>query len=251
LFTLPKPTLMSDGAKPTTKTFDPTATAATVNARPRSESATLICAVAVAVALGIACGFWINSLMASAASAARAAPSRPTPDTRADIPPLADETRIPQGSNETADTDTARTEPAGTTVEGRALKQAAPTATPVAREASRQPKVEVSPGTTWQVEQRVSPEREQSRTPCALYASVGSLTLRGGVAAPLVLGGPGESAQVAVSTPDWSNIAVLYEGRTGNGWLRYSVRSVSGRPGIYTVRFATPCGSKTIPVTVK
>jgi hypothetical protein len=74
--------------------------------------------------------------------------------------------------------------------------------------------------------------------------------LRGGAAAPLVLGGPGEAGRVEVSTPDWSNIAVLYEGRTGNGWLRYSVRSVSGRPGVYTVRFATPCGSKNIPVTV-
>lgn len=241
---------MSDGAEPTTTTFDPNANAATVNARPRSEATTLICAVAVAVAVGIACGVWINSLMASAASANRAAPSRPAPGARADIPPPADETRNLQSSIETANTDTARTEPSGATVEGRELKQAAPTATPVAREASPQPKVEVHPGTTWEVVRRAAPEREQSRTPCALYASAGSLTLRGGGAAQLVLGGPGEAGRVTVATPDWSNIAVLYEGRAGNGWLRYSVRSVSGRPGIYTVRFATPCGSKTIPVTV-
>ncbi|MFL6255853.1 MAG: hypothetical protein ACJ74T_12645, partial [Pyrinomonadaceae bacterium] len=104
---------MSDGAEPTTTTFDPAANAATVNARPRSESATLICAVAVAVALGIACGVWINSLMASAASAARSAPRRPTPDARADTPPPpAGETGTPQASNETADAPAARTEPA-------------------------------------------------------------------------------------------------------------------------------------------
>ena len=128
-----------------------------------------------------------------------------------------------------------------------------PAPTHAAREASRQPKVEVSRGSRWEVLKGAASGRQQQNraAPCALYASAGALTLRGGGAAPLVLGGPSEAGRVAVTTPDWSNIAVLYEGRAGNGWSKYSVRSVSGRPGVYTVRFATPCGSKTIPVTVK
>ena len=236
---------MSEGTQPARTTFEPAATAPAAGARRPSESATLACAVAVAVALGIACGFWINARLTSAASAGRAAHTRPTPDARADTPPPTDETRTSHDTVETEDAPAASTEPAATVVEGRASK-------PAAREVSPQPKVEVRLGTTWEVARRASPEREQGRaTPCALYASAGSLTLRGGGASTLVFGGPSEAGRVTVTTPDWSNIAVLYEGRTGNGWARYSVRSVSGRAGIYTVRFATPCGSKTIPVTVK
>jgi hypothetical protein len=80
---------------------------------------------------------------------------------------------------------------------------------------------------------------------------VGSLTLRGGGAASLVVGGPGEAGRVTVTTPDWADIAVFAEGRAGgNGWVRYSVRSVSRRPGVYTLHFKTPCGSQSIPVMV-
>ncbi|HEY0171565.1 MAG TPA: hypothetical protein VGB98_11120 [Pyrinomonadaceae bacterium] len=86
---------------------------------------------------------------------------------------------------------------------------------------------------------------------CALYASADSLSIRGGGAAALFVGGPGEAGRVTVTTPDWSNIAVFSEGRAGgNGWLRYSVRSVGSRSGVYTVRFTTPCGSRNIRVTV-
>ncbi|MDX6484632.1 MAG: hypothetical protein QOE95_2403 [Gaiellaceae bacterium] len=243
---------MSDGANPAKTTFDP-AVMATANVRRPSETATLALAVAVAVALGIGCGFWINARLASAASAGRAAPARTSSDAHAAVrdeaPPPTVETGTSHESVETADAGAATTEPAVTAVETRTSK---PAATPAAREVSPQPKVEVRPGTTWEAVQRAAPEREQGRAaPCALYASAGSLALRGGGAAPLVLGGPGEAGRATVTTPDWSNIAVLYEGRTGNGWSRYSVRSVSGRPGVYTVHFTTPCGSKTIPVTVK
>jgi hypothetical protein len=89
--------------------------------------------------------------------------------------------------------------------------------------------------------------------PCALYVSANSLSVRVGGAAPLILGGPGAGVRINVSTPDWSALAVIYEGPAAghNGWLRYSVRSVSRRPGLYTVRVSSPCGSQTIPVTVK
>ncbi len=88
--------------------------------------------------------------------------------------------------------------------------------------------------------------------PCALYVSANSLSVRGGGAAPLILGGPGVGVRINVSTPDWSSLAVIYEGPAGhNGWLRYSVRSVNRKPGLYTVRVSSPCGSQAISVTVK
>ncbi len=88
--------------------------------------------------------------------------------------------------------------------------------------------------------------------PCALYVSANSLSVRVGGAAPLILGGPGVGVRVNVSTPDWSALAVIYEGPAGrNGWLRYSVRSVSRKPGLYTVRVSSPCGSQAVSVTVK
>jgi hypothetical protein len=83
------------------------------------------------------------------------------------------------------------------------------------------------------------------------YASANSLRVQLGGAAPLILGGPGVGVRINVTTPDWSQLAVIYEGPAGhNGWIRYSVRSIGGRPGLYTVRFSTPCGSQIIPVTV-
>lgn len=88
--------------------------------------------------------------------------------------------------------------------------------------------------------------------PCTSYASASSLSVRVGGAASLILGGPGVGVRINVGTPDWAQIAVIYEGPAGhNGWVKYSVRSIGRRPGLYTVRVSTPCGSQTIPVTVK
>jgi hypothetical protein len=88
--------------------------------------------------------------------------------------------------------------------------------------------------------------------PCVPYASANSLSLRVGGAAPLILGGPGVGVRINVSTPDRSDLEVIYEGPAGGdkGWLRYSVRSIGGRPGRYRVRVSTPCGSQTISVTI-
>jgi hypothetical protein len=238
---------MNDGANPFKPTFDPTA-----NARTRSEAATLALAVSVAVALGVACGLWINARLASAASAGRAAAEQPAPAVAAEPRPVEHGNHTPptieakptQDSVETAD---AGTDLKGRTDAGRALQPVAPAAREASPPAKPEVRQEIVPGG----ERGTTSGREQGRAaPCALYASAGSLTVRGGGATPLVLGGPGESGRVSVNTPDWSNIAVLYEGRTGNGWMRYTVRSVSNRPGVYAVRFITPCGSKTIPVTV-
>ena len=225
---------MSDGAKPGRKSFGPT-----VNAYKRSETTTLVFAVTVAVALGVACGIWLNSLLASSASAGRAAHSQPAPE----VPPPADANGTSHGAVETA----AAKEPAADVVEGRVLK-------PAAREESKQAKEDARPAATREIEKRAAPEREERRAaPCALYASASSLTIRSGGAASLVLGGPGEAGRVNVSTPNWADIAVFQEGPAAgrNGWMRYTVKSVSKRPGLYTVRFNTRCGSQTILVTVK
>lgn len=228
------------------------ATPPNADARARSEGATLVFAVTAAVALGVACGIWVNFMMASASSAARVARPAPGPTPAAEArPPEREDPPAPPDEAETADAGALKTGEGVTGDEGRASKRD-DEATHVAREVRPRAEGDARRDVTTDVERRATPKREQVRSsPCALYASAGSLTLRAGGAAPLVLGGPGEAGRVTVTTPDWSNIAVLHEGRAGNGWLRYTVRSVSGRPGLYTLRFATPCGSKTIPVTVR
>jgi hypothetical protein len=243
---------MSDGERTTVRSSDPGADAAAAGARTRSEAATLVCAVTVAVVLGVACGIWVNSLLAaSAASAGWPAPSRLPPGARADAPPPAEETKAPQSSVETAGTPAAAEESAAAVVESRTLKPAAtPAPTPAGRGAKTDARAAVAPG----VLKGAEPVRGQGRTsPCALYASASSLTIRGGGAASLVLGGPGESGALNVSTQSWADIAVFREGPApgGNGWVRYTVKSVSRRPGLYAIHFSTRCGSQTINVTVK
>ena len=236
---------MSDEGKAVGRTSEAgAAVTAAAGARARSETTTLVFAVAVAVALGVACGVWINSLLASSAAAGRAARTRPAPEAS----PPAEETRTLQASVETADAPAAVKEPAAAVVEERVLEpSAAPSPSPAAREMSPRP------AATPEAVKGVASGREVRReSPCALYSSASSLTMRSGGAAFLVVGGPGQ-APITVSTPNWADIAVLYEGPAAgrNGWVRYTVRSISKRPGLYTVHFATSCGSQTIPVTVK
>ena len=235
-----------------------------------SEIATLVYAVSVAVALGIACGAWINARLASAASVAPPAPTRllpvavsdeqNRPETSAvnepqlkalnDTPSTADQATSSNGFGEPTDTETARTNPAATTDRQSVDKRGAVVPVPVAGETSRPLRDAERPDDVHEVVKRAA-AGQRSAAPCAMYASAGSLTIRGGGAAALVVGGPGEAGRVTVTTPNWSDIAVFAEGRAGgNGWMRYSVRSVSKKPGVYTVRFTTHCGSQTIQVTV-
>src|ERR1044071_1952481 len=141
---------MSEEVKAVVRVSDAGAAVTTIpGARARSETTTLLFAVAVAVALGVACGIWINSRMASSAEAARrAASSRVPPDARAETPPSPPvETRTLQNTAETAqaapfksEAATVKTEPTVAAVEAHALKQPAPAATPAAAEATPQPK---------------------------------------------------------------------------------------------------------------
>lgn len=229
----------------------PTRGKAPTPSRPRSEAATLVCAIAVAVLMGIACGAWINARLASAASPASAAfvappaPAHLLPTATAVVTPAApanapDETSEALSTRPSAPADKEPERPAAGPVKPSAsevgVSKKTYAETPTAKVAGAKPKAVRGQG---------------SAAPCALYASADSLNIRGGGAATLVVGGPGGAGHVSVMTPDWSNIAVFSEGRTGaNGWFRYSVRSVGKKSGVYSVRFTTPCGSRNIRVTV-
>jgi hypothetical protein len=168
-----------------------------------------------------------------------------------DTSAAADEVAISPDSVEPPDAETPRTNHAVTSDKESALKRAAVVPAPLANEASPAAKTAGRRGVSPEVDTKRATAVQGRVAPCTLYASAGSLTIRNGGATTLVVGGPGGEGRVTVTTPDWSDIAVLSEGRAGgNGWMRYSVRSVSKRPGVYTVRFKTPCGLQTIPVTV-
>lgn len=219
--------------------------------RPQSEAATLVCAIAVAVLMGIACGAWINARLASAASPASAAfVAPPAPAYLLPIVPAVETPPAPANApDETSETLSTRPSAPADKKLGRPaagpVKPSASEVRPSAKTHAEIPTAAVAGAKPKAVRGQGSP------APCALYASADSLNIRGGGAATLVVGGPGGAGHVTATTPDWSNIAVFSEGRTGgNGWFRYSVRSVGKKSGVYSVRFTTPCGSRNIRVTV-
>lgn len=235
-----------------------------------SEASTLVCAVSVAVALGISCGAWINARLAAGISITPPAPSRLLPaavatghktnenpaPTESVSPELKDtsaeagETAPLHDSAEPPDAETSRKDPAATSDKGSATRRGVVISAPAVSVASPPERVERRPTGAPDAVKKVAAGQGRA-VPCALYASAGSLTIRTGGAAPLVVGGPGEAGRVTVTTPDWADVAVLSEGRAGgNGWVRYSVRSLSKRAGVYTVRVASPCGSQNVTVTV-
>jgi hypothetical protein len=252
---------MSERAEHAETTSDAGASAAprVPGARAASETATLLCAVAIAVTLGVACGFWVNARLAASIEAAATssasssttsstitvAPARLLPDSTA-----AAEPRTDSESNADGDRNERRADAAAI---------AAADTRPIAREVSPTVKKDARGVEASEVEKgrpeaakKAAGRGQGALAPCALYASASSLTIRGGGVAALILGGPGEAGRITVATPHWSDIAVFDEGRAAGdkGRVKYSVRSVSGRPGVYSVRFATPCGSKSITVTV-
>lgn len=236
----------------------------------RSETVTLVCAVMLAVALGIACGAWINTRLASAASNTRPAPAmllpvaaatgqktsattaaaEPRPAEISDPSPAAVEIAPTPDSDEPPNAEAPGTNPAGMMDKESVKKRDTGATAPAASVTSPSARIAGRPDEAPEVEKKAA-ARQGRVVPCALYASAVSLNIRNGGAATLVVGGPGEAGRVTVTTPDWSHISVFSEGRAGgNGWLRYSVRSVSTKPGVYTVRVTSPCGSQNIPVTV-
>lgn len=241
-----------------------------VKPRVSSETTKLAGAAALAVALGLICGSWITARLAAAASVTRPAPARLRPEAppaaAQAAPALSVEAETGPGDSQGAELEAVEETPARAAEEFSERQGATPRASAVKAEgrpsaAGVRPTTREAASPTDAAGERVATEGASAArravrgqggaAPCAPYASAGALTLRGGGAAALVVGGPGEQGRVSVTTPDWADIAVLSEGRAGgNGWLRYSVRSVSRRAGVYTVRLSTPCGSQNIRVTV-
>ena len=75
----------------------------------------------------------------------------------------------------------------------------------------------------------------------------------GSVIVTVRFNGAGGSGALAAKTPDWSNVAVFPEPGTNTegGAFNYSITSVSKKAGTYKVTFSSPCGTKTVAVTVK
>jgi hypothetical protein len=243
------------------------------------ETTRLVCAASVAVALGVACGLWLNARLASAASALPVVQNRLLPEAPAGVraadaspplerapdehredphaPPAPVEAASSHGPEDFADAGVPGAEPAGAVdKDGRESRGVSRTADPPAAKAYETAgpgKLAVKAGDASVVKSRAGATGARGvEAPCAFYTSAGALNIRGGAAAPVVVGGPGRHGRVTVSTPNWSDIVVLPEGPAGGGkgWLKYSVRSVSNRAGVYAVHVSTPCGSQTIPVTV-
>lgn len=243
-----------------------------------NETARLVCAASVAVALGVACGLWINARLASAASAFPHVQNRLLPESHAglraaDAPPVMEPTpaglhdgpaspagaATSHGPEETADAAVPGEAPVGDagkdSRETRGANKTAEPSAPKAYEADEttgRGKVVGRGGGESAVKSRAGAAGARGvEAPCAPYTSAGALNIRGGGAATVVIGGPGRQGRVTVATPNWSDIVVLSEGPAGGGgWMKYSVKSVSGRPGVYAVHVRTPCGAQTIPVTV-
>ncbi|HKG12076.1 MAG TPA: hypothetical protein VKB12_02010, partial [Pyrinomonadaceae bacterium] len=93
---------------------------------------------------------------------------------------------------------------------------------------------------------------------CTLLASEESLAIRAnGGSATVALAFENYSGasppRVNPSTPNWADIMIVAEPRKpeDGGRIRFSIISVSGKTGPFTVTFATPCGKLDLPVNVK
>jgi hypothetical protein len=223
---------------------------------PAFETARLAGAVAVAVALGAACGLWIQARFARAAFTAPPARSEVSPAGSA--APEEAATHVPAAGSATGErslTPAETDETVSPPVSGDSTADEAVRENLMGEGDKRAPMGESAPEKT-----EVTPRSKAAaagrgrgiKGPCALYTSVAALGLPAGGAASLVLGVSDRPGAVSVTTPNWSDIAVFSEGRAGGakGWVRYTVRSVSKRPGTYAVHVKSPCGSETIPVTV-
>jgi len=239
-----------------------------LNAAP--ESVRLVCAATIAVSLGVGCGLWINARLASATPEPAAAQARPSTVVEADNgeDDAASALTAPVDHGEAVSADS-KTDPAagvGRAEEARrAMNNPARTADDGAGDkrdaiggasvtpggASAADESAARGGETTRAGVKSARSAQGGAAPCALNASAGALNIRSGGGASLILGGPGRQGALSVTTPNWSDIAVFREGRAGDkGWIKYSVRSVSGRAGLFAVNVKGPCGSLTIPVTV-
>jgi hypothetical protein len=213
------------------------------------------------MALGIASGLWINTGQAS--------PSFDSPPASTQfsvhaieqtVPALAslirdqpDDSNVP--SKVVAEADTDEPSPGGEKIthpgKTAGVEKRSDTTTP--NEAATAKTV----GRTSGAEAKLTVGRVPGRVgPCTLSASANALTIRGGggsASITLRLSGTAGPVRVTPATPNWSDVAVFAASQTSGSDVEvrwYTIRSVSKRAGVYRVSFMTPCGTKTIPVTV-
>jgi len=226
----------------------------------------------VGLALGGVCGLWLHARLAAASlllsngarpalvarlaegpSLTPSAAPESTPDGgRASTSSPADATPTP-GPEAPLSAEVLATQPALNAVGGRGEERGAARGKETKDSAEVMPRADAQARREAATTSAPAPKAVNAGgrpAPCAIYASTNSLSFPSGGSAPLILGGPGP---FIVTTPDWSNIAVFSEGRTGggkNGWTKYAVRSVSKRAGVYTLHVKSPCDSQTIRVRV-
>jgi hypothetical protein len=66
--------------------------------------------------------------------------------------------------------------------------------------------------------------------------------------------GGGDLSKIVARTPNWADIVILAEPRKPSddaATQRYTISSVSGKPGLYTATFTSPCGKRDVQVEVK
>lgn len=224
------------------KTADTLRLSSNTRLRFASETGRLVCAASLAVALGVACGLWLFARLATASSKPRAS-TRQTQAARASVA-ATEQASVELNHEASSSSSSGVITPAPRAEVLGASRNVAPA------KVNREKRDAATAEETVPDVKPAAAKRAAAPSPCALYASAVSLSLRGGGSAPLVLGGPG---RVTVTTPDWADIAVFNEGRTGAGeraWTRYIVKSVSDRAGNYTLRLDSPCGSQTVHVKV-
>ncbi len=92
---------------------------------------------------------------------------------------------------------------------------------------------------------------------CAATLSETAVKLKAGGGSAVVsvqLEGPADLTKIRPATPNWADIVILAEPRTdadAENARRFTISSVSAKPGLFTVTFATPCGKREVAVTVQ
>ena len=218
--------------------------------------------------LGLACGLWLASRRApasppawpqaaTAAVAARhAEPAAPAESSSAAESHSTDGAGEPHAGD--ADSTPAGAENQTPSETPGAADESAPPGPPAVEEAPnrKEPEVKTPAATAASPDVSAGREREQRQSGgrCTLSVSEGSLSLRAGGSDTITVSAPGAAgrARVTASTNHWRDIAVFPESRGGEaGRVKYSVISVSKRAGTFAVNFKSPCGVKTVPVTVR
>ena len=226
----------------------------------KPRRARLLYATLAAIILGIACGLWLTSRRAYVSS-----PAPPQTASAADATGQREsaafaETSSADGAGETSAGDASGgAEHQSPTASPGTIDERAPAVDEAAGqkglgakppEAAELRRGEATAGTV--VSAGREPERRIEGGRCMLSVSESSLSVRAGGGSNTITVSATGNARVTATTNNWPDIAVFSESRgDGGGPVRYTVVSVSKRAGTFAVNFKSPCGVKTVPVTVK